>query len=261
MGGLTYTPDVEVSSAEAFLPRNYSDESILEPSKVVRILPFRRNAFVTSHCAQAIDFEEVKWLLKYATTETWYEKPSNGLLKRMLFAELADEEPDELPSSNAKPVEIQTPKVWASAALTTPTDDDIYECSVGHTTELAGVPVPYVRTCQQCTDAKSEALEATDLVYCLVFSSAQAQDIFVPGGSNTGGKQIYKLVKCGSREAAIAEVFHATGLNGWNMVFSCVMRASEDVQDRGGNFKRVEHLWDLADDHDDDEEESISVFY
>ena len=253
---LTYDPDTEVSSSEAFIPANYSDESVSEPSKVVRILPFRRNVFVTSHHAQATDFEEVKWLIKYGTTETWYEKPSNALLKRMKRAELADSEPDELPSSSAKPTEIQTPKVWVSVALTTPTDDAIYECIAGH---VNAVGVSYSRTCQQCTNAKSEALEAMDLSYYLVFNSTQAQDLFVPGGSSTGGRQIYKLIKCGSREAAVAEVFYATGLNGWNLVFSCIARASENVEDRGGNFRRVERLWMLADD--DDDGKSVRVFY
>lgn len=175
----------------------------------------------------------------------------------MNTAVLAGNEPDELPVSSAKPTEIQTPKVWTSAALTTPTDDDIYECTAEHTPENAGAS--YIQTCQQCTDAKSEALEATDLVYCLVFNSSQAHDFIVAGGSSNGGRPIYKLVKCGSREAATAEVFHATGLNGWNLVFSCVMRADECVEDRGGKFRRVEDLWMLADD--DDDEESVKVFY
>jgi hypothetical protein len=91
--------------------------------------------------------------------------------------------------------------------------------------------------------------------------------MFVPGSSSTGGKQIYKLVNCGSREAAVAEVFHATGLNGWNLVFSCVMRASDNMEDGAGGFRRVEDLWMLADDADDDDDDddddnkSIRVFY
>ena len=212
---------------------------------------------MTSHRAQVADFKEFEWLFKYGTTELWYEKPSKSLLKRMKAAEESGCEPDELASRHSRSAEIQTPKVWASAALTTPTDGDINKCMTDHITNVARAP--YVRICRQCTDEKSEALRATDLVYCLVFNTSQAYDMFVPGASATGGRQIYKMVKCSSREIAVAEIFHTTGLNGWNVAFSCVMRASED-NERGGRFRRVEDFWMLANDHDDDGD-SVRVFY
>lgn len=250
---------IEVASSQSFIPAIYSDEGISSHSRLLRLLPFRRNAFVTTHRAQATDFKEVEWLLKYGSTETWYEKPSNTTLKRMKAAELLDEEADELLVSSAKPTEVRTPKVWASGALTTPTDDDVYECTADHAPQNAGAS--YTRTCQQCTDAKSETLEATDLSYCLVFSSTQEHDFTVGKGASRDGRSIYKLVKCGSRETAIAEAFHATGLNGWNLVFSCVVRGDESVEERGGKFRRVRNLWMLADDDDNKDNESVRVFY
>lgn len=222
------------------------------------MLPFGRNTLLTLHHAQSIDLDEFKWLLKYGTTEFWYEKPSKAMLKRMERAELAGHEPDELLPTSARPSEIQTPKVWAPAALTTPTNEDIHECTAGHMPEQAGSG--YISTCEQCTDEKSEALEATGLAYYLVFSSSVALDRFAPGSVTTGSRLIYKLVKCGSRAAAIADIFHTTGLNGWNLVFSCVMRASESIEDRGGKFRRVERLWMLANAGDDDGK-SVRVFY
>ncbi|KAF2250696.1 hypothetical protein BU26DRAFT_268784 [Trematosphaeria pertusa] len=37
---------------------------------------------------------------------------------------------DNLPTlENSQPISLETPKIWASAALTTPVDDDIYDCS------------------------------------------------------------------------------------------------------------------------------------
>lgn len=225
---------------------------------MVRIRPFRRNVFMTSHHAQAVDFNEFTWLFKYTTTELWYEKPTKNLLKRMSAVEESGGDADELTSSNARPIEAQTPRVWASAVLTTPIDDDIYECTAGHVADVIGAP--YGRTCHQCTEGKSKALDLIDLVYYLVFSSSTAQEMFVTGGSSTGGRQVYKMVKCGSREAAVAEVFHAVGFNGWNLVFSCAMRVDEGVEERGGKFKRVKDLWMLADENEDDEE-SARVFY
>ena len=253
----TYSPDIEVSSCEALIPANYSDDGTANHTRTVQNLPFRRNIFQSSHRAQATDFKEYEWLFKYASTETWYEKPSNALLKRMKATELLGDEADELPVSSAKPIEYNTPKVWTSAALTTPTDDDIYECTADHGPQHAGAS--YIRTCQQCTDAKSEALEATSLSYCLVFSSTQGHDFITAGTTANCGRLIYKLFKCGSREAAIAEVFHATGLNGWSLVFSCVMRADESIEERGAKFGRVDDLWMLADN--DDDRECLRVFY
>lgn len=256
---MTYTPDIEVSTSQTFIPAKYSDDSVSSHCRIVRNLPFRRNTFVTSHRAEATDFKEFEWLLKYASTESWYEKPSNAALRRMKAAELAGNESEELPVSGAKPSEIQTPKVWTSAALTTPSDDDINECTADHAPQHAGAS--YNRTCQQCTDTKSKALKATDLSYCLIFSSTQGYDFIAAHPPANCGRQIYKLAKFGSRETAAAEVFHATGLNGWNLVFSCVIRADDSIEDRGGRIRRVDHLWKLADDDNDDDDQSVRIFY
>lgn len=169
-----------------------------------------------------------------------------------------DSEPDELHASTVKPTETQTPKICASSALVTPLDDDVSDCNTKHDAPVSRRPC--VRRCQPCTEANYKALQDTDLAYHLVFSSTQALDLFAAGGSTVGGRQVYKLVKCGSREAAVAEIFHATGTNGWNLVFSCVTRASEDIMERGGKFTRVKNLWMLADD-DGDDGESVRVFY
>jgi hypothetical protein len=137
--------------------------------------------------------------------------------------------------------------------MTTPTRDDIFECAAGH-----AVDDGYAGTCHECTDAKSDALESTPLVYCLVFSTCQASDPFIHG-AHFNGRQIYKLVKCGSREAAVAEAFYAAGVNGWSLAFSCVMKLGEDFEERSGTAKKVNELWMLAEEEND--EKTIKVFY
>ncbi|KAF2999755.1 hypothetical protein E8E13_005019 [Curvularia kusanoi] len=234
----------------------YDSDDDWTDERNVRILPFNRNVFRTSHGAQTTDFLEISWLLRHGTTELWYEKPSNALLKRMNCAEESGTEADELTSSTAKPSETETPKVWASAALTTPTDKRIHVCDATH--KQQDPEDSLIMTCKRCTVKKSNALQATDLAYCLVFSTAPSPNFMVPPGDNNN-RQMYKLVKCGSREAAISEVFHAVGLHGLNLVFSCVMRASEDVLKRGGKFKRVSDLWMLG--GADRDEEGVRVFY
>jgi hypothetical protein len=137
--------------------------------------------------------------------------------------------------------------------MTTPTRDDIFECAAGH-----AVNDGYAGTCHKCTDAKSKVLENTPLVYCLVFSTYQASDPYIHG-SHFHGRQIYKLVKCGSREAAVAKAFYEAGVNGWSLAFSCVMKLGEDFEERSGTAKKVDELWTLAEEGDD--EKTIKVFY
>jgi hypothetical protein len=141
--------------------------------------------------------------------------------------------------------------------LTVPTDDDIFDCNnTGH-----GVVVDeFTGACARCTDEKSEALDATPLVYCLVLSTCQANDPFLQG-AHFNGKQIYKLVKCGSREAAISEAFYACGVNGWSVAFSCVMRADETFEEGEVNVKvkKVDELWMLGED--EEEEDTVRLFY
>lgn len=100
-------------------------ESFLNPARVVRIAPFRRNIYTTLHHTHTADFEEFKWIIQNGSTDVWYEKPGPSSLKRM--ATLGH---DNLPTlENSQPISLETPKIWASAALTTPVDDDIYDCS------------------------------------------------------------------------------------------------------------------------------------
>lgn len=158
-----------------------------------------------------------------------------------------------LPLPSARPVSSETPKIWAPAALFTPTDDDIFGCRNGHTGDDT-----YVGTCHDCTDEKTEAIESISLVYYLVLSTFQADDPFTHG-SHFNGKLIYKLIKGGSREAVVSEAFYAAGVNGWNVAFGCVTRLDEDFEERRGHVKRVEHLWSLAEEEDD--EHVVRVFY
>lgn len=248
-------PDDEISTPAGFLPVQYSSESAIDNlSRVLRILPFRRNVLVTRHKAHAADFDEYKWILKYGNTEHWYEKPNRAQLRSLKYLDNNRWAPDELlPLSNARPVSLETPKAWASAALTTPTDDDIYDCAAEHAV-IGG----YSGTCNRCTDEKAEALAKTPLVYYLVLTTFQASDPFIHG-AHFNGKQIYKMIRCGSREAAVAESFYAAGVNGWNIAFSCVMRLGEDFEERFGTVQRANELWMFSDEAED--ENAIRVFY
>jgi hypothetical protein len=212
--------------------------------------------FVTQHTPQAADLEEYKWLLKYGNTELWYEKPHRSFFKQMKALEGSTYDmPDLLPLFDARPVSLETPKLLASRALTTPTDDDIFDCTAGHVVDGG-----YASTCHQCSEEKSEALEATSLVYCLILTTCQASNPFVHG-SHFNGRQIYKMVKCGSRDAATSEAFYATGVNGWNVAFTCVAKLGEGFDDKTGPAQKLEELWMLAEDDEDGDDSVVRVFY
>lgn len=238
---------MEVWTPSAFLPAQYSADSELDSeSRLVRIGPFRRDVFVSQHRAYQADFEMLSWILRYGSTDFWYEKPSRPYLKNITGPE------GLLHIMNARPVSLETPKVWAARALLTPTDDDIFDCSPGHMDNST------VSACHQCTAEKSDALDNTPLVYYVVFSTCQASEPFIHG-AHFNGCQIYKLMKFGSREAAAAEVFYSAGVNGWSTVFSCAMRLDEDFDSRIGKVKRADELWELAEHND--EEDTVRVFF
>lgn len=225
----------------------------MDKGQVVRIAPFKRNVLLTLQQAHEADFEEIKWILQYGSTETWYEKPGRAALKRLgKLAASSDELVDLVEISMPRLVSLETPRVWAAAALTTPTDDDVYDCTADHCVDSG------MEACYTCSDEKSDVIDSTPLVYYLVLSTCQASDFYIHN-ANFNGKNVFKLVKCGSREAAAAEAFYASGVNGWNVVFSCVMRLGETFDERSGPVERVDELLKLTEDVED--ESTIRVFY
>lgn len=230
------------------MPAQYSGDTVLDiGSCVVRLVPFKRNAYITRHRAYAADFQQYRWILQFGSVNFWYEKPTRPFMKSI-------SKPEDLAHlMNARPVSLETPRAWASRAMTTPIDDDVFDCSQGHIVDGC-----YPGTCHKCTDDKSDALANVPLVYYIVLSTFQASEPFIPG-SHFNGCQIYKLVKSGSREAAVAEAFYATGVNGWNIAFSCVMRLDEDFEDGIGNVERVRNLWSLAESRRD--QGTTRIFY
>lgn len=242
----------KISSPTELLPSRYFGESTPEASRIVQVQPFRRTVLLTHHRARGADLMQHQWLFKHATSEVWYEKPVKT------FYELPHMMTSESPVDKAGPypIALGTPRVWASAALTTPQDDDIYDCTANHSRDS-----DFMGTCAQCTDEKSEALDNTELVYCLVISTTHSieRNYGMPGQNVfTHGRQIYKLIKCGSREAAAVEAFYTAGCQGWNVLFSCVMRVGETFEERNGKVERVENLWKLAEEKAGD---GIRVFY
>ncbi|KNG44015.1 hypothetical protein DDE82_009097 [Stemphylium lycopersici] len=248
-----FIPDKKVETPNEFIPKQYADESIhCIKSQLIRIVPWRRNVLVTRHQATATEYKEYEWLLRFGSTEIWYEKPTRAFL-RMENVDSNHCTPELLSVVQAMPVRLETPTVWASAPMTTALDNNVCNCAAGRSKKHGCTGI-----CGECTDEQGEALEDTSLAYYLILSTCQAREPFLHGPHSNGHK-IYSMIRCGSRDAAVAEAFYASGVNGWNVAFSCVMRLGEDFEQRSGKAKVVKDLAQLA--QDDEDEENVRVFY
>jgi hypothetical protein len=249
---ISYIPEVQVGRPDELIRPKYPGESTIRIGHIVRITPFKRNVFVTSTQPRAADFDEFRWLLKLGGSDVWYDKPNPTYLKQWKALEVTGCEPAELfPIHDARPVSLETPKVCASPALTNLLADVEHEYCC-HPTESA-----YSRNCESCRQ-KCEALSQTPLVYYLVLTTCQASNPFIQG-AHFNGRQIYMMVRCGSREAAVQEAFYAAGVNGWNVAFSCVMRCDESFGEACGTLKKVDRVYSLADKKED--ENAVRIFY
>ncbi|KAF2801451.1 uncharacterized protein BDZ99DRAFT_553294 [Mytilinidion resinicola] len=156
-----------VGSHRDLIPPRYSGETDPDADRIVRIPILKRNIYVPSHGASPADLADFMWLLKFGGPEQWYERPEPVKLDRMTVLNAVGClrcPPDELKAlDNPRPLSLDVPQIWVSAALNTPTDDNVFDCMAGHG-DFAG-------KCNQCTVGKREALEKTSLVYTLVLST------------------------------------------------------------------------------------------
>jgi hypothetical protein len=198
------------------------------------------------------DFAELEWLLRHGTTEIWYKKPENHLIEKIGAPPMdGATEPERLSrASEVSPGRLDVPKVWMSAAMTTPTDEDVVSiCTAGHRHRQSGT-----RICHPATMIKLDAEDDYPLSYNLVYTTNNVIKPYDPAG-----EAIYTMTKCGSREAALAHVYYTVGNNGWSLIFSCVTRRGEGFGERSGKVKMVNELRGLM--NEDEDTESIRVFY
>ena len=241
-----------------FIPTHYTGESLLDTGRLINLTPFHREVFTTSHRCYAADFEQYEWLLRYGDTDTWYTKPTRHYIKQLARHLQTNDEFGEGPALAPFTFDKyagshRNPRVWAAPVLTAPTDDDVYDCEAGHSGSEEDMG-----SCRQCTDEKSDALDRTPLSYHLVLTAVANLSTYNSPDHN--GQTVYKLVKCGSREAAIAEAFYNSGANGWSLAFSCVMRTGETFEEKpGAKVNKVDELWEIAEE--EEEENVVKVFY
>jgi len=83
-----------------------------------------------------------------------------------------------------------------------------------------------------------------DLVYYLVLHTEQSQPFRTPGPP-IEGQSIYKVLRCGSREAALSEVYYQAGNFGISTVFCCAFKEGADIM-KAKMFRRVQDVENLG---------------
>jgi hypothetical protein len=254
---------------DELLPTCYADE--IPPSdRIIKLSPFNKKVYATYHHAAPYDFSHYSLMMRIGKPYEWYKWPSStsiqqlnaylvlgetcstGSIMESIISPLCTDDGDTF-----VPYSQPTPRVWAPVALTAPSDEDMEDCTHG----VEDRPCD----CLERNSKISDALERTPLVYYVVMSTWHIQQY---GNRNRITTPIFKTVRCGSRDAAAAEIFYAAGAHGWSTVFAAVGRESEiDLFEKGvAKVERVTGLWGLAElDKDEEknakEQSTVKMFY
>ncbi|KAF2752586.1 hypothetical protein EJ05DRAFT_295003 [Pseudovirgaria hyperparasitica] len=211
-----------ITSHSELIPVVYTDDNRPE-EKLVRTI-FNKRIYITFHNAGSYDFAKHSSLLRAAEIEVWYRWPAASdeshmlsLCKRGELASATEYLSTEVEGRSISPLNASITRVWASHVFTT------------------------------CTHTVANNLENTSLVYIVVLSAYMdlAPDFSARGPSPT--EKVFKVLRFGSRESAAAEAFYASGVQGWDMVFSCVVRSDAlSALGKGLDVIRVEKIHELA---------------
>ncbi|KAF2763078.1 hypothetical protein EJ05DRAFT_506716 [Pseudovirgaria hyperparasitica] len=237
-----------ITSHSELIPVVYTDDNKPE-DKLVRTI-FNKRIYTTFHHAGSYDFAKHSSLLRAAETEVWYRWPAASdeshilsLCKRGELASATEYLSTEVEGRSISPLNASIPRVWASHVFTAPLDDDVYTC----VTRMGHLARNYSGACTTCTHTVAKKLENTSLVYIVVLSSYMDP---APGFSARGPsptEKVFKVLSFGSRESAAAEAFYASGVQGWDVVFSCVIRSDAlSALGKGLDVVRVEKIHELA---------------
>ena len=205
----------------------------------VRIAPFHRKVYVTTHAATPVDFRHWLPLLAYAIPERWYgftDAESLDLLIDMLVGVPAMTAKHMLPPlKKSCALALNMPAVAASAALRLEPEDGEEDISLLYLSVQKSIVAP-----QDYNEWYDHG------------GRRQVSDM-VREGSVTG-MPIYRVVRSGSRQAAASQAFYTAGESGWSTVFTCVV--ADKVEAKGippaaKLFQRVKSLRELVDDSED----------
>ncbi|KAJ9635894.1 hypothetical protein H2199_008247 [Coniosporium tulheliwenetii] len=248
---------VKISSYRALL--RYGDDS---RDITVRLEPFGRNVYVTSHPAAVVDFKKFLPFLKHANLDCWYIYPTAHWFKRASVLEEAGCEITSLvPVDRATPAALDCPTIVVTAALTSSLEDEIGECDVDPDTSECDM-----RAHRTLPPHKSLKSARNELAYYSIVSTFE--DKIDPYGVSPMIAQlsrdttIFKVVKMGSREAAASQAFWNAGAKGWSTVFTCAVKEdAELVKIKDHEFVRAEQCSEVVGSGGSKQGQKEKVFY
>lgn len=235
-------------------------ESHSQQDRCVYLVPYDREAYITTHPATHYDFTQWLPLLALGATETWYKfstAKDKIVYTNQSLPLLAPPNPNLVPLADPRPVGLRLVRIAATAALRPPSSPP--------------VPVKY--------EDGSKPTQP-DLVYLSIQASITGNttrlndrwdhpDRNLPDLADNSlvGQNIYRVIRCGSREEAAAQAFYYAGGNRWSTVFTCaVVAGARSLSGRvmvynAEAYERVSSVEELVGDGVEMKGEKIKVFY
>lgn len=253
------------SHHELFASEDSQSGSQSQQDRCVYLVPYSREAYITTHPATQYDFTQWLPLLALGATETWYRfstAKDKIVYTNQSLPLLAPPNPNLVPLSDPKPVGLRLARIAATAALRPPSPPS--------------VPVKY-------EDGSKPA--QPNLVYLSIQASITGYtnrfndrwdhpdrdlpDRHLPDLADNSliGQNIYRVIRCGSREEAASRAFYDAGGNRWSTVFTCaVVAGARSLSGRvmvydAEAYERVSSVEELVEDGVEMKGQKIKVFY
>ncbi|KAL4783920.1 hypothetical protein BJX76DRAFT_357481 [Aspergillus varians] len=203
------------------------------PDRYVLLTPYNREAYITTHPASQFDFAHWLPLLALGAPETWYAFSSIPAIIPHGFPSAAERPATTLkPLPDPRPVGLRIPRIAATAALH-PDPEAKSEPERLHDEQGSGetnpTPTPplakqapenllYISIQQTLTGHASSGPRGSRW-----YSPDRTEGLPDLAGGSVTGQNIYRVVRCGSREEAAAQAFYLAGGSRWSTVFTCVV--------------------------------------
>jgi hypothetical protein len=200
------------------------------------------------HHARPYDLSAHLLFLRFAMSHVWYRQPDLEQFHK-IDSKLRSADVESLSLLVAplmlttdkcyfKPEKQSIPRLWVPLALSATEID-------GNCSELHGDDCCCPRTEENCM----AMLKTTSLVYYVVYTTYHTGDSVPRGKRLERLLPIYKVVRYGSSQAALSDIFYSAGVHGLSTAFACVGREEDMSALEKGQHKieRAEYLWELSD--------------
>lgn len=254
------------SHHELFASEDSQSESQFQQDRCVYLGPYDREAYITTHPATHYDFTQWLPLLALGAQETWYK--SSTAKDKIVYTNqslplLAAPNPNLVPLSDPRPVGLRLARIAATAALRPSSSPPV---PVKYEDGSKPVPPNLVYLSIQASITGNTNRRLNDR---WDHPDRDVPDRNLPdlADNSLAGQNIYRVIRCGSREEAAAQAFYYAGGNRWSTVFTCaVVAGARSLSGRvmvysAEAYERVSSVEELIEDGVEMKGEKIKVFY